>query len=143
MLVNGTVVQAVFFLVLLLLTAAIDIRTRMLPDRLHVLIALTALIAFKPGNLMGIFTALPFLCAAMVCGGMGGGDIKLMAACGLVLGFCHGILAQIIGLSLLLIYYAVYYLVQRSRGKQIQPSFPLAPFLAAGCIISYFMKLGG
>ena len=141
--VNGIVIQAVLFLALLLWASAIDIRTRTLPDRLHVFIALISLIVFQPGNLFGIATALPFLFMAMVCGGIGGGDIKLMAASGLVLGFSYGILAQIMGLSLLLIYYGCYYLVQRGRGKRIQRSFPLAPFLAAGCICSYFMKLGG
>lgn len=143
MLVNWIAVQAVFFIVFLFWASAVDIRTRILPDRLHVLIALTALLDFKLGNLSGIFAALPLFLAAITCGGMGGGDVKLMAVCGLVLGFSYGVLAQIIGLSLLLIYYAIYYLVQRSRKRAIQTSFPLAPFLAVGCIISYFIKLGG
>lgn len=141
--VNWIAIQAVFFLALLLWTAAIDIRTRTIPDQLSVLIALTAMFSYDRWNLIGVLAALPFLCAALTCGGMGGGDIKLMAACGLVLGFSYGIMAQVIGLSLMLFYYAVYYLVQRSRGRMIQTSFPLAPFLAAGCIISYFIKLGG
>jgi len=140
--VNGIAVQAVFFLAFLLWASAVDIRTRILPDRLHVLIALISLLVFDPGNLLGIFAALPLLFAALTYGGMGGGDIKLMAACGLVLGFGYGILAQIIGLSLLLIYNAFYYPVQRCRGKAIPVSYPLAPFLAVGCTVSYFIRLG-
>lgn len=143
MLVNWTAIQAVFFLVLLLWTAVIDIKTRTIPDRLSVLIALTALFSFERWNLTGVLAAIPFLCAALTCGGMGGGDVKLMAACGLVLGFSYGMMAQMIGLSLILFYYAVYYLVRRGRGGMVQTSFPLAPFLAAGCIISYVIKLGG
>lgn len=143
MLVNRIAILAVFFIALLFWASVVDIRTRMLPDCLHVFVALTTFLVFEPGNLSGIFAALPLFLAAITCGGMGGGDIKLMAACGLVLGFCYGILAQIIGLSLLLVYYAIYYPVQRGRGRTIQKSFPLAPFLAIGCMVSYFIKLGG
>lgn len=140
MLANGTVIQAVFFLALLLLAAVIDVRTRRIPDRFNVFIALTALLKFQLGNLFGILAALPFLCAAMTCGGMGGGDIKLMAACGLVLGFRYGFLAQVVGLSVMLFFYAVYYVIQRGRGRRIETSLPLAPFLMAGCVISYSIK---
>lgn len=140
MLVNGTVIQAVFFLALLLLASVIDVRTRIIPDRLNVLIALTALLKFQPGNLFGMLAALPFLCAAMTCGGMGGGDIKLMAACGLVLGFRYGLLAQVVGLSAMLVFYVGYYVIQRSRGGRIETSLPLAPFLMVGCVFSYAIK---
>jgi len=97
MLANRIVIQAVFFLALLLWAAVIDIRTRTIPDCLNLLIVLTVFLGFQPVNLLGILTALPFFCAAMTCGGMGGGDIKMMAACGLVLGLPFGLMAEMLG----------------------------------------------
>lgn len=138
--VNGIAIQAVFFIAFLCWVSVIDIKTRSLPDWFHVLIALTALLQFETWNLIGIFTALPLLCAAMICGGMGGGDVKLMAACGLVLGLPYGMLAEIIGLSVMLGYFVVYQAVQKRRGSTVQRAFPLAPFLSVGCITSYVIR---
>lgn len=143
MLGNEIALQAVFFLALLLTVSVIDLRTRTIPDTLNVLIALTSFFVFEPWNLIGIFTALPFLLAAVFCGGMGGGDIKLMAACGVVLGLPYGLLAEMLGLFVMFGFYATYSCIQKIRKAEIMKSFPLAPFLSIGCTIAYFIKLGG
>lgn len=143
MLGNGIAIQAIFFLALLLTASVIDLRTRTIPDTLNVLIALTSFFVFEPWNLIGIFTALPFLLAAVFCGGMGGGDIKLMAACGVVLGLPYGLLAEMLGLFVMFGFYATYCCIQKIRKAEIMKSFPLAPFLSIGCTIAYFIKLGG
>lgn len=143
MLGNEIALQAVFFLALLLTISVIDLRTRTIPDTLNVLIALTSFFVFEPWNLIGIFTALPFLLAAVFCGGMGGGDIKLMTACGVVLGLPYGLLAEMFGLFVMLGFYVTYCCIQKIRKVEIMKSFPLAPFLSIGCTIAYFIKLGG
>lgn len=143
MLGNEIALQAVFFLALLLTVSVIDLRTRTIPDTLNVLIALTSFFVFEPWNLIGIFTALPFLIAAVFCGGMGGGDIKMMAACGVVLGLPYGLFAEMLGLFVMLGFYATYYCIQKIRKRECVKSFPLAPFLSIGCTIAYFIKLGG
>ena len=97
-------VQAIVFLLLLLAASVTDLKKRVVPDLLCMLIALSAAISFRPEQLWGIFIAIPFLLAAVFCGGMGGGDIKLMAAAGLVMGLSAGIFATIVGLSLVLAY---------------------------------------
>ncbi len=140
---NEIALQAVFFLALLLTVSVIDLRTRIIPDTLNVLIALTAFCVFEPWNLLGVFVTLPFLLAAVFCGGMGGGDIKLMAACGVVLGLPYGLFAEILGLFVMLGFYATYCCIQKIRKAEIMKSFPLAPFLSIGCTIAYFIKLGG
>ena len=89
---------------------------------------------------LGIFIALPFLLAAVFLGGMGGGDIKLMAACGLVLGLPKGLLAAMAGLSLLLIYVVIYRIVCKVQRGEAKKAFPLAPFLSAGCLLAYFIS---
>ena len=121
--------QGGIFFALLLLASVFDIRKRMIPDSVCLLIALTGLIGFEPVKLFGILTALPLLLAALLLGGMGGGDIKLMAASGLVLGFQRGMAAMVIGLTALLLFHVIYSIVQRLCGRERQKAFPLAPFL--------------
>ena len=97
------------------------------------LIALTAAISFRPEQLWGIFSALPFLLAAVFCGGMGGGDIKLMAASGLFLGFANTLLAGIIGIIIGGFYAACLMLIKKREGKSYMA---LGPFLALGISIA-------
>ena len=112
---------------------------RIVPDWICLGITVISIIGFVPVKLLGIFIALPFLLAAVLFGGMGGGDIKLVAACGLVLGLPKGLLAAMAGLSLLLIYVAIYRIVCRVQRREAKKSFPLAPFLSAGCLLTYFI----
>ena len=141
--VNLAVIQAVTFIILLFAASICDLKNREIPDWLNGAIALTALLSFTPWNLLGVLTGLPFLIAAMICGGMGGGDIKLMAASGLVLGLPGGIAATILGLLSMLPVCGIVTLIRRLRGKREKIPYPLGPFLAAGCLAAYFMKMGG
>jgi len=135
--------QGGVFFALLLAASVTDIKKRVIPDSICLAIALTGLIAFAPVKLLGIFCALPFLMAAVLCGGMGGGDIKLMAAAGIVLGFQYGIAATVIGLTAMLLFYAVYKAITKARGRECVKAFPLAPFLSIGCMAAYILKIGG
>lgn len=135
--------QGGLFIALLLTATIFDIRKRIIPDTICLAVALTGFILFEPIKLLGILAALPFLLAALFFGGMGGGDIKLMAASGIVLGITGGIAASVLALTAMLLFYAVYSTVQRLRNREYQKSFPLAPFLSIGCIAIYFMNIGG
>ena len=88
----------------------------------------------------------PFLIAAVSKeNSIGGGDIKLTASAGIVLGFWKGIYGLIIGLILLIFF--LYYIKNYSGNQKKQVarnlSMPLAPFLGIGFLIMYFYKLGG
>lgn len=133
------VFQAVFFIALLCAASVTDLTKRIVPNWLCLGIAGVSVIGFTPVKLLGILIALPFLLAAVFFGGMGGGDIKLMAACGLVLGLPKGLLAAMTGLSLLLIYVVIYRIVCRVQRREAKKAFPLAPFLSAGCLLTYFI----
>lgn len=93
-------VQAVIFALLLCAASVTDLTKRIVPNWLCLGIAGVSIIGFTPVKLLGILIALPFLLAAVFFGGMGGGDIKLMAVCCLVLGLPKGLLAAMAGLSL-------------------------------------------
>ena len=125
--------QIILFAALLLAAAWIDCRRHIIPDVLNLGIALLTLLCFRPENLWGILAAVPFLAAAMG-GGMGGGDVKMVAACGLVLGFWDTIFGCVIGLLLMLCSCLVI-----SGGLWGKEARPMAPFLSAGFLAAYFL----
>ncbi|WP_018306474.1 prepilin peptidase [Desulfitobacterium hafniense] len=131
--------QGGFFITLLVAASFWDVWKRIIPDILSSGIALTSLLVFQPANLWGIFTALPLLAAALIWGGTGGGDIKLMAAAGVVLGFNRGMAALIVGLSGLLLFHGALAIIQKLRGRTVPRAYPLAPFLTLGCLSAYFI----
>ena len=67
--------QGGIFIALLLAVSVIDIKKRIIPDTICLAIALTGFICFTPVKLLGVLAALPLLLAALVWGGLGGGDI--------------------------------------------------------------------
>jgi len=131
--------QGGLFIVLLLAASLWDLSKRIIPDSLCLFIALAGLITFEPVKLSGIFAAVPFLLAALALGGMGGGDIKLMAAAGLVLGFQKSMAAMVMGLTGMLAFHAICFIVQKLRGRDAPKAYPLAPFLSLGCLAAYFL----
>lgn len=139
-------VQAGLFLFLLLLVSVWDLRFREIPDRLQLAIAVLTFLCFSPGNLLGVFGAAPYLLAALSfhgMDGMGGGDIKLAAATGAVLGLPMSLLASMIGLGAFTVYSTVYTAAARLRGRKGRIAFPVGPFLALGAVIAYIIKNGG
>ena len=140
--VNG-ILQGVLFLSLILTASYTDIKRREIPNIVCVLLVLTGLLSFSYINLLGVFVALPFLMAAVLKeNSIGGGDIKLTASAGLVLGFWKGIYGLIIGLSLLILFYIMLRIISVIRKKQVARNLPmpLAPFLGIGFIIMYFIN---
>lgn len=139
-------VQAVLFLVLLFAVSVWDIKHREIPDSLQAAIAMTAFLDFSPADLAGILTALPYLLAALAAPeteGIGGGDIKLAAAAGIVLGLPAGLAASAIGLSGFIVYGLVCSAMKRSSGNAGKAAYPVGPFLAAGSAAAYFLKMKG
>lgn len=131
--------QGGFFTALLVAASFWDIRKRTIPDILCLFIALTGLLAFDPEKLWGILAAVPLLIGALIRkDGMGGGDIKLMAATGFVLGLRPSMTAIAVGFAVLALFYSVYAIVQKLRGRDMPRAYPLTPFLSLGCLMVYF-----
>ena len=131
------------FAALLFISSVTDIRKRIIPNTACLLIACTGFFLFEPVKLFGMLISLPFLFAALLGKGIGGGDVKLTAAAGLVLGIAKGTAAVIIGLAALLFFYIGCFIVQKIRGRDCVKALPLAPFLSLGCIAAYFINIGG
>ena len=106
--------QAFLFLTALAAASAVDCRKRTIPDFLCLLTAAAGLISFSPAQFFGVLAALPLLIAALIrpeC--MGGGDIKLTAAAGFVLGFWRGIWGMALGLLLAVLYFLARCILRR------------------------------
>ncbi|KAB3527089.1 MULTISPECIES: prepilin peptidase [Alkaliphilus] len=135
------VFQMLAFIMLLIYAAIIDLKTRTIPDYVPVLIMLVGLIDMEPlPAVLGlILVPLPyFIMALLKDNSIGGGDIKLMAACGFYLGLQAGYMASIVGLMLTIIIHFAYSVI---RSKKMTRSIPLGPYLGAGCIIANFVML--
>lgn len=140
---NG-IVSAVLFSCLLVAASVWDVRKRIIPDTICVAIAAVGLMTFHPIKLFGVLIGLPFLIAALIKeGGMGGGDVKLVTAIGLVLGLPVAGVGTIIALSILLTWYLIAKVVCKAKGLTLPPvAVPLAPFLSVGFIGAMLLKLG-
>ena len=132
----NSIAQVVLFCFLLIEAVIFDIRQRVIPGTLPFGILATALLTFSPIKLFGLVPAVVLLIAAYIePGSMGGGDIKLTASSGLVLGFSRCYMGLGIALALL----ALFHLFSRNKERVD----PLAPFLAVGFIAAYFLDIGG
>ena len=140
---------ALSFAVLGILTvvAFMDIDTLEIYDRFPALLlvcgAAAQFVFPGPGiksRLLGcVIVSLPMLLLALVVpGGFGGGDIKLMAAAGLFLGWQNTLLAMFFGIVFGGMY-GIYLLAAKKAGKK--DHFAFGPCLCAGIVIA--MLFGG
>ena len=121
-------------LAVLFVAALGDVRNRMIPKGIHILMAVCCLIPpaeVQPG---GIVAALPLLLAALWKGGVGGGDVKIMAAMGLVLGFYRASLILFLALVLLVFWHMGRKLI--GKGER---AYPLVPFLFSAAVLTIRM----
>lgn len=156
-LINGLLYLAVFYsfgltwatlqgLILvstLLVVSLIDLDHRIIPNQiviflvivsipLHLLVPNLTWLQMLWGFLVG--GGLLLIIAVLSRGGMGGGDIKLMAALGLYLGweqilmaiFIASLIGSVVGIVLMLFF-----------GKGRKTAIPFGPFLAMGTLVCY------
>jgi leader peptidase (prepilin peptidase)/N-methyltransferase len=122
--------------------------TQYIPPELNILLAVVGVISIwtLPGasivqRIIGVFViSLPLILIVLVVpDGFGGGDIKLMAAAGVLLGWKGNVIAFFIGLVLGGIY-GIYLLSTRKKGKK--EHFAFGPFLSIGIAVSMYAGTG-
>lgn len=115
----------------------IDYRTCKIPPWTTGLVGIIGLIynvlnpSVRAEGVLGFFSVSAFLCLVYILTkgkGIGGGDIKLMAVSGLILGWQKNILAFFVGCVLAL----AAFLCRKTDFQR----FPFGPYLAAGIFIS-------
>ena len=145
-----SIVLAVAFALIssiLIVITFIDFKHKWIPDRFQIaLLVLGVVVAiFGPlgwqTHLIGLFVGGGILLAFYGIGrlvfkreALGIGDIKLMAVCGLILGWQGVILALILGS----VVGAVSCLILRALSKTGEVEFAFAPYLALGTVIAMF-----
>ena len=134
-------ILATLFLLLLTACAVADINAGIVPDLIVILITVLAVVKFFVTEPFSINTAVPYLIGAVcvsvpmlivaliIKGAFGGGDIKLMAAAGLYLGWKFTVAGVVVGLFAAGLY-GIYLLIRKKAGPKSQ--LRLAPFLAYG-----------
>lgn len=131
----------------LIVISFIDLKHKWIPDRFQIILLLIGIVVtiFSPlgwhTHLIGFFVGGGVLLAFYGIGmllfkrePLGIGDIKLMAVCGLILGWQGALLALFLGA----IIGAVCCLIQRAVNKNGEVEFAFAPYLALGTVISMF-----
>lgn len=137
----GILIIDLVFISLLIVLTFIDIETFRLPDILVILVAAAGLVKILAGGNPSLFAGLVgsiaaggvfFLVAYFYPEGMGWGDVKLVAALGLYLGY-PAVFYAIFLASLLGVFFGGINLT--IRRKSLKEPIPFGPFLAAGAVL--------
>lgn len=125
----------------LVIIAMIDIDTMEIYDTFHIIILVLAIINLFTSDLhpmnfiIGFFIiSIPFFILAYLTGGIGGGDIKLIAVAGLLLGYGPTIVAFLIASISGGIFAVVLLLLKVETRKSL---IAFGPFLCVGIAIAY------
>ncbi|MCI4625295.1 MAG: prepilin peptidase [Candidatus Magnetoovum sp. WYHC-5] len=133
----------------LIVVTFIDLEFMIIPDRITLAGIIIGLIASSfilinphktnellgiTGSLIGLFTGggIFYIIALISRGGMGGGDIKMMAMVGSILGWQSVLMTMFIG-SLLGTLYGLPLMIFKGKGRKTK--IPFGPFLAAGTLL--------
>ena len=131
-------------LCVLLTIALIDASTMEIPDGLNLCLVLLGLLSLLVGPEISLISrgigilavSLPlFIIAFIIPGAFGGGDVKLMAAAGFLLGWQHLLVAFFIGL-LIGGGYGIFVLTTKRKG--LKEHFAFGPALCVGIAIAQF-----
>ena len=153
-----------FYIISILETLSIiDQETMEIPNGFHIAIIIAAILSvwFGPtfnlveislvSRIIGFFVvSVPLYLVAVLTGGIGGGDVKLMAVAGLLLGWKGVLCAFMVGIlaaGLYCIYILVYALIAIIRKKvpsfkegmnaAMKMPFAFGPYLSLGIIVAY------
>lgn len=126
---------------ILIVITMIDIDTLEIYDRFQIMLFILALINLMISPLpwidhvIGFFIiSIPFYIIALLTNGMGGGDIKLIAIAGFLLGYQATLVTFFIS-TLTGSIWAIYLLIIKKSGRKTQ--LPFGPFLCIGIFIAY------
>jgi leader peptidase (prepilin peptidase)/N-methyltransferase len=128
-------VKGFLFTLILIVASYYDIKTRTIPDWIHIFVLLIGVIDFNIVQSLGGFllAPLPFLIVALIDeGGIGGGDVKLIGTCGFTWGFTSCLYMAMLGVLFAIIFTMLYYF--KSIDKK-ELSFPYIPFLLIGWLV--------
>ena len=144
--------KIIAFFIILFIASLKDMHDRIIPDWMPFLIMLISMIPVGLPHPAGILACLPLLIAGVTVGGVGGGDIKIIAAIGTILGLTRTFIGLVVALILMLLFYLGSYVVReiwysfhisgkemksrRNKDKRNHEALPMVPFIFIGMIIA-------
>lgn len=130
------ILQTAVILILLIIASVKDIKSREIPNEISAAVAMTMILNFDIQNLWGLIAAAIFFGVALLTGKIGGGDVKLIMALSVVCGLWSSIVLLFFAQISMLVFYGVYVLISRAKGKTAEKGLPFVPFITIGYIIS-------
>ena len=147
----NTIIRLFLLLVFCVITSVIDIKTKIIPNKLIIIMLISWVIIMLPMFIIDPMSAISLIrdgvLGAALGGGMfllvyliskkglGGGDVKFMAVSGLYLGF-YLVVPAIFYSSILAALFALILIVKKKITRK--DTLPLAPFI---CIGTFFTVL--
>ena len=130
------IIKNLIFISILIYAGIYDYRKRIIPDKVHLIILMSAVLTdFNPiQSIIGLLIlSIPFIIPIFFSeNSIGGGDIKFVGSIGFFLGLNKGLVAIVIGLLLSII-------VSIIKKKDRNQSVPLGPYLATGSILTFLI----
>ena len=127
-----------YIILCILLSAGItDIKQREVPIIYQALLLVLIPFGFHIENLWGALMAAPFFVAAIATDKIGGGDWKLIALLGVLLGMHRAFAAVVMGCMIFIISSLV---IEKRKGKG-EMLFPFVPSLTAGYIVTLILEV--
>jgi leader peptidase (prepilin peptidase)/N-methyltransferase len=136
------VVYCLFFSALIVLSG-IDIFYQTVPDRVNIFIFILGIFLIIAdytswaSHLIGFFAVSVPLLILMMFGGMGGGDVKLYAAAGFLMGWKSALISLILACLIGAVMGLPVYIPQKRKGIK-HPRIPFVPAIAIAMFISVF-----
>ncbi len=129
----------IIFSLILLYASYIDIKKRIVPTHVHILLLLTGLLNVSLLSFAGYAIAfLPIFLVAVAKGGIGGGDVKLAGMCGFIMQGMNGLLGIMFGMVIAILIVPLKKLLKKEK---INTPFALVPYLSIGCfLVTLFLK---
>ncbi len=130
------VLQIWLILCILIFASVTDINRREVPSIYQALLLVLIPFNFHIENLWGVLIAVPFFVAAIATDKIGGGDWKLVALLGVLIGIHKAFVTVVTGCIIFIISGLI---MEKKKGKD-DMLFPFVPSLTAGYIVTLILE---
>ncbi|HBH3700937.1 TPA: prepilin peptidase [Clostridioides difficile] len=134
---NISIIKGLLYFQVLIYTSYIDYKVYLIPNKIHIIIIFISIIDINLlSSIKGLFLfPLPYYLIAFIFGGIGGGDIKLLASSGFLIGYKGYYTLLPFFISFILEIVINYNKLRNCKNLKIA----LAPYLSVGCFLAYFI----
>lgn len=129
-------IKEMLILIILLSASITDIRRKEVPVIYQVLLLCLVPFCFSIENIRGVLIAVPFFIAAILTDKIGGGDFKIIALLGILIGLSKVFWTVVIGCVIFIISSLI---IGKCKGQK-NTLYPFIPALTTGYIITLILE---